>query len=146
MEIDLDFRLCPHAFLEKPRHRLIFGSRQRISYRWRKDWEAICFLIQPDSNDCEISSSIQTPRLPKETALISGQVRTHDFPGIQFTSRGRCHASIVCKAASIRTMLTYYTRNRRIVAKFRFSGNCWIKEEKYGWRMVVKVYKVRHSK
>jgi hypothetical protein len=66
---------------------------------------------------------IQTPKLPKETALISGQERTHDFPGIPFTNRDRCSAGIFCKAASIFVdvnvlLLTYYTRNRRIVAKF----------------------------
>jgi hypothetical protein len=36
------------------------------------------------------SAPNQTIRLPKETALISGQGRAHDFPGNLFTSHGRC--------------------------------------------------------
>jgi hypothetical protein len=37
--------------------------------------------------------SLQTLRLPKKTALISGQVRTHDFQEFYFLNRGRS-----CKA------------------------------------------------
>ena len=40
-------------------------------------------------------------RLPKETALISGQGRTHDFPGIPFASRGHFSENIYQKAAFI---------------------------------------------
>jgi hypothetical protein len=54
------------------------------------------YLKKTGSSDREISFQIQTPKLPKETALISGQERTHDFPGIPSTSRGRFYACILC--------------------------------------------------
>ena len=52
------------------------------------------YLKKTGSSDREISFQIQTPKFPKETALISGQERTHDFPGIPFTNRGRCFTNI----------------------------------------------------
>jgi hypothetical protein len=46
-------------------------------------------FIQISSTYFHISYLIQTIRLPKITALISGQGRAHDFPGMPFTNRGR---------------------------------------------------------
>ena len=90
------------------------------------------YLKKTGSSDREISFQIKTPKLPKETALISGQERTHDFPGIPFISRGRCYACILRQAASILTDVRVLYTKPTYCCKIQCFWDYLIRERKGG--------------
>jgi hypothetical protein len=117
-----------------------FGSRQRVRYRWRVVGMLFVFRTKPVLFPIPSSCSVQTIRLPKGDALISGQGRAQDFPKFRFKSRGRCCA--IFRAASILDLRLLYpkapgsgkihTRPDRLSTQIR-SGVC-LKRDKRNYR------------